>query len=313
MSTRFSNLFLVRPGMSAALFAALGVMAGCSATHDAAETNGTGTGNAALVVPPLPSPAALARRIDTECYRSDGAPPVAELGVRQLNPVLKGKLPNQRVKLHEMTHTCLPVAKNGNIPPDEVLPYVSMVDLACYRAEADPVDVGVTLSHLNPVLQDLPDEEVRLRRLSHFCTPVRKNFAQIAPAVRRFVQSIDLACYELEQPTSLANRPLWLSHLNPVVRAFNFPNRLATLERARHLCVPVAKNQEVIPDDVLQRVQYIDLLSYQTDRPVTPPAFPLTLQHMNPLFSQVPPTNTTLHDPGPVLVPVAKNHVLPPG
>jgi hypothetical protein len=122
-----------------------------------------------------------------------------------------------------------------------------------------------------------------------------------------------LACYELEQPTSLANRPLWLSHLNPIVKAFGFPDRQAVLQRANQLCVPVAKNQEVIPEDVLQRVQYIDLLAYQTARPLVPPPFPLVLSFLNPLFADAPPMQAVLHDPGPLLVPVAKNHVIPPG
>ena len=108
--------------------------------------------------PPLPSPRDFARSLDLECYHSQGQPPVSELKIRQLNPVLKGVLPNQKIRVGEMVETCLPVSKNQVTPPSEVLRFVRWVDSsACYRAEAEPVDVPVNLKHLNPVLQDLPD------------------------------------------------------------------------------------------------------------------------------------------------------------
>ena len=51
---------------------------------------------------PLPSPRRFAKALDLECYHSQGAPPVDELFIRQLNPVIKGALPNQQIHLGEM-------------------------------------------------------------------------------------------------------------------------------------------------------------------------------------------------------------------
>jgi hypothetical protein len=262
---------------------------------------------------PLPSPRRFAKALDLECYHSQGAPPVDELFIRQLNPVIKGALPNQQIHLGEMLGTCLPVSKNGNTPPDDVLPFVKWTDLACYRADAAPVDVPVNLKHINPVLENLPDENVRLKQLKAFCSPVRKNFSDMPAAVRRLVSHLDFACYEFETLTEPANRVLGLTHLNPVVREFGFPNRLVEMKRANQLCVPVAKNQQPVPDDVEHVVSWVDFIAYHTEPVANPaPAFPLWLSQLNPLFAGAPPTWTTLSNPTRLMVPVAKNNQLPP-
>lgn len=299
-----------------ALAATLAGAAACSAVDgDAPSRDGGVEANVeALDEPPaLPSPRAFASALDLECYRSEGPPPVPQLGIRQLNPVIKDKLPDQQIQLGDMTHTCLPVAKNNNIPGDDLRRFVSQVDLACYKAQAAPVNVPVNLRHINPVLQNLPDHDVRLTELTQFCSPVRKNFAEIEPAVRRLVQHLDFACYRFEEPTPPANANLWLTHLNPVVRAFGFPNRLVQLESSKHLCVPVGKNMQPIPEDVKDVVEWVDFMQYDIDllTPV-PPEFQLWLQQLNPLFAATPPALTWLRRPTDLLVPVAKDHTLPP-
>lgn len=322
LSNQARSVGMKRPGallpsvVGGSLVVLLGALGACSATNDSdGAVAEEGSVEAAPLVAdegPVPSPRALVSGLDLECYRSQGQPPVDELGIRQLNPVLKGRLPNQRIKLGEMLQTCLPVAKDHQIPPAQVLPFISQIDLACYRAEADPVDVPVNLRHLNPVLRDMPDMNVRLKELKRFCSPVRKNFADLPDAVHRFVRHVDLACYELEELTPPANRNLWLSHLNPVVRELGLPDRFVQLERANQLCVPVGKNQQPIPEDVLRAVEWIDLLQYQID-PITPtPPFPLWLSQLNPLFAGTPPAATVLEEPRTLMVPVAKNNHLPP-
>jgi hypothetical protein len=324
LSMKARSVFTLRSGavlsnvIRGSAVAQLGALGACSATNDAGEAVDT-EGSVAEVrgaleeTPPLPSPRAFVSGLDLECYKSEGQPPVDELGIRQLNPVLKGVLPNQRIKVGEMLQTCLPVSKNHVTPPAEVLRFISQVDLACYRAEADPVDVPVNLKHLNPVLQDLPDVNVRLKQLKRFCSPVRKNFADIPDPVRRLISHVDLACYAFEEATPPANRNLWLSHLNPVVKEFGFPDRLVQLERSHQLCVPVGKNQQPIPEDVLRVVEWIDLMQFQTD-PISPPppTFPLWLSQLNPLFAGAPDTHTFLEEPRTLMVPVAKNNTLPP-
>jgi hypothetical protein len=304
-------------GVTSALTALTATLAACSAVHDesnpSAESAQAGSAQALEAAPALPSPRAFASMLDLECHRSVGQPPVLELGIRQLNPVLKDVLPNQQIQLGPMLETCLPVAKNLNTPPAGLLEFMRWVDVACYRAEAAPVNVPVTLSHLNPKLQDLPDESVILTQLRRFCSPVRKNFSDIPAAVRRVVEHIDFACYQFQAPTPPANRNLRLTHLNPVVRAFGFPDRIVRLEQSGQLCVPVAKNQQPVPEDVKRIVEWIDLKSYDiTLLAGAAPAFPLVLQQMNPLFAGAPLTFTTLYEPTRLMVPVAKNHVLPP-
>jgi hypothetical protein len=324
LSIQARSVSMKRPGtmlpsvVRGSVVALLGALVACSATNGSdgaldAEGSLEEANHALEEAPPLPSPRALVSGLDLECYKSAGPPPVEELGIRQLNPVLKGTLPNQRIKLGEMLQTCLPVSKNQQTPPASVLPLISQIDLACYRAEADPVDVPVNLRHLNPVLRDLPDMNVRLKELKRFCSPVRKNFADIPDKVHRFVRHVDLACYEFEELTPPANVNLWLSHLNPVVREFGFPDRLVHVERANQLCVPVGKNQQPIPEDVLRAVEWIDLVQYELD-PITPPPPPflLWLSQLNPLFAGAPPTPTILEEPRTLMVPVAKNNQLPP-
>lgn len=290
----------------------LGAVVACSAGAAVESTDGASS-EELEAAPPLPSPRAFARGLDLECYPSTGPAPVDTLGIRQLNPVIKDILPNQQIKVGEMTHTCLPVAKNNNVPPEEVNRFIKWVDLACYRAEADPVDVPVNLRHLNPVLQDLPDNNVRLRQLKRFCSPVRKNFSQIEAPVRRLIEHLDFACYQFEEMTPSADRNLWLSHLNPVVSAFGFPNRFVHLNGSKELCVPVGKNQQPIPEDVRRVVAWVDLMGFQFDTITPPPPiFPLWLSQLNPLFAGVPPVLTQLQPPTTLLVPVAKNNTLPP-
>ena len=97
------------------------------------------------------------------------------------------------------------------------------------------------------------------------------------------------------------------------MRAFGYPDRLVALERANQLCVPVAKNQQPVPEDVQHVVEWVDLAAYHTE-PVAFPAapFPLLLSQLNPLFAAAPDTQTLLMNPRRSMVPVAKNQTLPP-
>jgi hypothetical protein len=260
-------------------------------------------------------------QLDFECRRAEGPPPVQDLRIRQLNPVLQGHLPNQRTELGALNEICVPVAKNFQTPSQPALSFIEWIDLACYAASAEPVDVDVKLSHLNPVLAGLPEESVTLTELSQVCVPVSKNNVPPPEPVRDLANHFDLACYDLAEPTAFLNFPLWLSHLNPVIRAMGLPNRFGYLQRARQLCVPIAKEEQPVPPGPLSRVQWSDFLKYKF-RPVAPiPPLPLWIRHLNPLFAWVAPFWTELQAVNPALpaqwpelmVPVAKNGQLPPG
>ncbi len=262
-----------------------------------------------------PSPYELASQLDFECRPAQGVAPAPQVFIRQLNPVLRNRLPNQMANLGALEQVCVPVAKDGQIPGPRALPIVAMSDLACYRAVAAPVDVDVTLSHLNPVLAGLPEEDVHLTSLQQVCVPVSKNDSQLPPAIKQIVSHLDFACYELSEATPEADRTLVLSHLNPVIQAMQLPNRVVDMKRAKQLCVPVAKNNEVVPPGVLDLVQWIDFLKYRIDIVgAAVPPLPLWLNHLNPLFAglnrfPVVLTNQDLR----LMVPVAKDGQLPPG
>src|SRR5688572_21684872 len=159
-----------------------------------------------------PTPFALASQLDLECHEAAGPPPAPSVWIRQLNPVIQDDLPNQQAVLGGLEDVCVPVEKNQQTPGPLALGIARWVDLACYGASAPPVNVEVQLTHLNPVLTELPDETVRLVQLEQLCVPVRKNDSEIPPAVREIVRHFDFACYGLEEPTSFANTPLVLSH-----------------------------------------------------------------------------------------------------
>ncbi len=263
-----------------------------------------------------PSAFELASQLDYECRPvTEVPPPVPALGIRQLNPVLKDQIPPQVVQLGPLQQLCVPVAKNNNIPTQRALPIVEASDIACYQATGPwPVDVDLKVNHLNPVLKDLPAEFVHLTELQSVCVPVRKNAAQIPPTIRTIVSYVDQACYKLQEPTSSADKSLLLTHLNPVIRAFNFDDREVVMRRARTMCVPIAKNNEVVPPAVEALVKWVDFLKYRVD--VVQGAgliFPLLLTHLNPLFAGLPPFPVTVYnDPIHLMVPVIKNDQVPP-
>lgn len=263
----------------------------------------------------LPTPNALISQLDLECRRAQGARPVQALQIQQLNEVIAGDLPNQNVMLGPLEDVCVPVAKNGQIPGPRARAIAEHVDLACYRATAAPVDVDVTLSHLNPQLAGLPDQDVKLVNLRQLCVPVSKQGDDIPAAVKAIVRHLDLACYQLATPTAPANQALTLTHLNPVIRQLGLPNRVVQVQTANQLCVPVRKNGAGIPDVALQFIRWADFLKYRVQPNGQVPPLQLVLTHLNPLFGQVAPFQTTLvAQPGmSLLVPVAKDGEEPPG
>lgn len=267
------------------------------------------------------SPYDFVSQLDFECRRAQGPAPVDDLRIRQLNPVLQGHLPNQRAELGPLEEVCVPVAKDFQIPGPLALKFIRSLDLACYKATAEEVRVGVDLSHLNPVLSALPDESVVLKQLAQVCLPVSKN--NVLPddeEVRLLMRHFDQACYDLEEATSDASTSLWLTHLNPVITQMNFGPHQVRMERARRLCVPIGKEEQPVPQAVRPFVAWSDFLKYRLT-PITPyPPIPLWLRQLNPLFANAMPFQTQLQGFGPLnpnarttlMVPVAKNGQLPP-
>jgi len=108
----------------------------------------------------------IVEQIDLKCYKIRGEPLDIVLQLDHLNPVLREMgLPPEVVRVMEPEHLCVPVAKNGQIPPDQILQIIQWLDLKCYRIEpAEPLNIDLRLDHLNPVLRQmgLPPEFVRV-------------------------------------------------------------------------------------------------------------------------------------------------------
>jgi len=268
-----------------------------------------------LVAPPasalaLPSPLRLVSSLDLECFKTNPyQPPAVTLALRHLNPVLSG-LPIDRVTLGQRDQLCVPVAKNDVLPPDDALRYLRYVDLSCYRVTGSSLDKSLVLSHLNPVLRDLPRKEVLLNRPEQLCVPVAKNGVLPPDEVLKVVQHIDLLCYGAT-PNVPMSRPLTLTQLNPVLVDQIRPAEVR-VNHSRQLCVPVHKGGDNIPSEVVDLVRWIDLEKYDIDAREMKPV-DLALQHLTPVLARLPREKATLTAAVQLGVPVAKNGRIPPG
>src|SRR5678815_2175354 len=126
----------------------------------------------------LPTPKQLVSGLDLGCYRTPGPSMDFDLTLTHLNPVLRDLgLPQHQVRIKELVQTCVPVRKNNAWPAQPALPFIRHIDFACYRVEAEPFPspIAINLTHLNPVLANLPQHTVYLERPAQLCLPVAKN------------------------------------------------------------------------------------------------------------------------------------------
>jgi hypothetical protein len=257
----------------------------------------------------LPTPLQFVSHLDLECFRTEPyQPPDTTILTRHINPVL-ADLPEEEVRLGAREQLCVPVAKNHILPPDEVLAFIQYVDLSCYRIEGQPVDRTLTLSHLNPQLVDLPRREIVITIPEQLCVPVVKNGVYPPDEILRLISYIDLKCY-LEEPQEPLYKALTLSHLNPELAGLRPHDVRVTYNK--QLCVPVQKNNEEIPPEVLRIVQWIDLEKYDI---VTPPLLEpvrLTIDHINPSLKWLPTEEVTIQYGHQLMLPVAKDDMIPP-
>ncbi|RCG31098.1 hypothetical protein DQ384_13675 [Sphaerisporangium album] len=197
------------------------------------------------VIPPAPV-LDFIRYVDLACYRITGTTVNVGLVLSQLNPVL-ADLPRHDAVLNGPQQLCVPVAKNGLIPPAEILSLVSHLDLKCYGTTPNPLmNRALTLQQLNPVLVDqIPVHQVKVNAARQLCVPVQKAGDTIPPEVMNIVRWVDLEKYDITLSTTLPSVTLTLQHLNPVLG--RLPIERATLTGANQLAVPVAKNGQFPP------------------------------------------------------------------
>lgn len=261
---------------------------------------------------PVPTPIDYVSNLDVECYHPENpVPPLNRMvNLTHLNPVL-ANMPPFDAWVSDLDEVCLPVAKDGRIPPPTSLPFIQYTDLSCYRAKAPTKPFMLNLTQLNPVMQGMqvPDQWVMAQQLEQLCTPVEKMMGGEVPAtIRWFVEFVDLACFRVQgQPM---DRQVQLSHLNPLLQTL--PPHGAYIADPELLCVPVAKDGLLPPPAALNVIQWTDLLKYRID-PIGPvAAMSLWLNHLNPLFLNEPGADVFLPFPQRLGVPVAKNWQFPP-
>jgi hypothetical protein len=186
-------------------------------------------------------------------------------------------------------------------------PFVSGLDLECFNTPGPALNLGITLTHLNPVLLGLglPAHNVVIRELRQTCVPVQKNGVPPSPAALPFIRHVDFACYRVDAAPLPAPVPLTLTHLNPVLGGLP-PHNVRLLQPAQ-LCVPVGKNGVVPPPAILQLVRFIDLECYRVE-PGPHPSFGVALQQLNPQLGGIPAHGMSLvPTPRQLCVPVRKN------
>ena len=192
------------------------------------------------------------------------------------------------------------------------LDLVSGLDLECYKTPGPALNINVNLTHLNPVLValGLPAHQVTLRELQQTCVPVRKNNGGPSATALPFIRHIDFACYRVDAQPLPAPLQINLKHLNPVLAAL--PDHYVNITKPAQLCVPVAKNNVIPPDAVLQLVRYIDVECWDTLQNAHP-NFSVTLNQLNPQLANIPGHQMTLTGvPRQLCVPVRKgNQAIP--
>jgi hypothetical protein len=266
------------------------------------------------LAPALPGPFAFVSGLDLECFATPG--PALNIGVTlsHLNPVLQAMgLPAHNVVIRELRQTCVPVMKNGVPPPSTAIAALRHVDLACYRVDAAPLPTPVTLQlrHLNPVFANLPLHYVALAGPSQLCVPVAKNGVAPPPDVIDLVRYLDLECYRVDPLTAHPVFGAVLQQLNPQLTGIPAHN-MALGTANRQLCVPVRKNNQVIPPASLNIIRWVDLEKFPASPAVNIAPKAITLSHLNPLFATLPRVPVTLATANALAVPVSKNGQTPP-
>ncbi len=205
-----------------------------------------------------------------------------------------------------------PVAQAGDLEA-QALPtpkdFVGGLDLECFATQGAALNLGMTLTHLNPVLVQLglPAHNVTIRNLVETCVPVKKNGVSPPSTALPFIQHVDFACYKLEAAALASNPVINLRHLNPVLQQMGLPAHNVKLLSPDTLCVPVIKNNVSPPAEVLAFVRFLDLECWNVSEDPHP-TFPLGLEQLNPQLLNIPRHNVTLvSSPRKLCVPVRKN------
>ena len=258
------------------------------------------------------SPRRFVDFLDERCYQISGPASNFPLRLDHLNPVLQAMgLPFENVTLGPSQSLCVPVSKNGSVAPSDTLPFIQLVDWKCSSITGPALNVPLTLTHLNTVFSGLfgSTVNVTVQNPVQLCVPVSKNGAVIPANVLSLIQYLDVKCYRVTS-TQNVSKVITLAHLNPLLSTLSRENSTVG-PTPTQLCVPVTKNQAVIPTNIQPYIAYSDVLCY----PATgnPLGQNLQLKHLNPVLAGLPVETLFVGNSQRLCVPVAKNGVFPPG
>ncbi len=264
------------------------------------------------------SPLRWVSNLDERCYLPLSSPPSLGIAVNLtfLDPVLVGMgLQAGTVTLTTLAKLCVPVEKNSTPPPADTLPYISYLDWSCYNVTGPSLNVSLNLTQLNPIISTLfgPNVTVAVGVPQQLCTPVYKNNVAPTPDVQRFVQYMDVECFAVTSNQQIANRQITLSHLNPLFTGRAPETLTFPLPGPNQLCVPVAKDTEMAPADVLPYVQYSDVLCYPLLGVSLDSLLTLSPLDQELIFKGLKAVSISAGRPINLCVPVEKNGDIPPG
>ena len=292
--------------------------------------NQFGDGSFTIVLAQAQIPDSVIPFLDLKCYgitdpNGGPLPPLNfPLHLDHLNPLFQQlQIPPEDVVLLDPFQLCVPVAKNGLIPPPPATDYIQWIDLVCYNMQTDPTPLGqpLVLTHLNPILQPFPPEFVIVQDPQKMCVPVAKSLPDGTPffpppPILMSIQYIDQKGYGITDangnPLPSLGFPIHLDHLNPVLLQEGAPPEDVLMDVPQQLTVPVAKNG-MLPSAVdLPVISMIDekcyaLLDPTTGGPPAPLGLPQLLWQLNPVMTTLPPTKVIIQEPQQLCVPVAKS------
>ena len=127
--------------------------------------------------PMMPDPVRqVIQHLDLECFAIQGPNLNLPLKLDHLNPHLRGH-PFEQVDVLGPRKLCLPVAKNGNLPPPVIRRIIEQADIKMYGLPTGlpPINVNLQLRHLNPFLPTQPIIPVVAMAPRELGLPVRKH------------------------------------------------------------------------------------------------------------------------------------------
>ncbi len=189
--------------------------------------------------------------------------------------------------------------------------WVDNLDERCFDFLGTPAPLNqpVTLTFLDPVLvaMGLDPGTVVMQAPQQLCMPVKKNGVAPPADTLPYISFLDWECFGITGPP--LDITLNLTQLNPVAASLLGSGVKVTVGAPQQLCVPVFKNATAPSVDVQKLVSFVDVECFAVTSSQSIAGTPITLTHLNPLFTTHPPENLTFSSPGPsqICVPVAKN------